>query len=601
MKKILTSLVALLLLFTAKPASAGVVTAEVDKTVGTTDDQFVYVITVSGDLDEDPRPPVVSGLQFQSTGKSSSMSWVNGKSSSEVEFSFMVIAEKEGTYTIPAMTLKVDGKKESSAPITLKISNSASGSAQSQNQGGGSAAPEPTGSGAIFIERELSKKDPYVGEQVISTVRIYTREQLYEAGADKDNFQDLQKYAIDGKREYAKVIDGQEYSVIEISEILVPLKAGPLQLPPFSLRVKVAAKEQPRQRQRGLGGFFSDEFFGRRRLVEKVIKSNTVAMKVQALPKTNRPADYFGLVGSFELDAGLNTNEVNTGDPVTLTVVLRGEGVTDGLDKLSLNLDPQIKIYPDKPTEERTVDQNKGIYSTKTFKFALVPTKPGKFDLGKVRVPVFIPKIGSYVELTADVGSLTATGEAEKSTASGGPDTAASSKLQVKQIREDLIGIHREVEHPVTKSEELGTIDIVMLAFMNVASFGLLGFSYFWARAQTRKGASQKEKRRSRAFRKFKKSYDELTMAQVDLAALTSLFKEYIGDKFNVKGLALTEKEVYELVTHGELSPELNQKALAVVNEFSQVEYGGKRLSVEEFKGLATRVLDIVKEVERRC
>src|SRR5690606_8274331 len=102
-----------------------------------------------------------------------------------------------------------------------------------------------------------------------------------------------------------------------------------------------------------------------------------------------------------------------TGDTVTLTVTLRGSGVLDHLENLSLDVLHDIKVYPDKPVGETVVDAKLGLVGKKTFKYALVPVKPGTYELDPIHLSVFVPKLGTYVGLTADLPPLVAAGEAD--------------------------------------------------------------------------------------------------------------------------------------------------------------------------------------------
>ena len=110
-----------------------------------------------------------------STSYSSSSSWVNGKHTSTVEYSYTYIlrADKEGTYTMPTATVTVDGKKyKSNAPSVQVVTASSQNSAANTGGSGNSAASPQTATineENLFTVVEVSKKSLYMGESLLAT------------------------------------------------------------------------------------------------------------------------------------------------------------------------------------------------------------------------------------------------------------------------------------------------------------------------------------------------------------------------------------------------------------------------------------------------
>lgn len=81
-------------------------------------DQFRLVFTVNSQDIKDFRAPSISGfdvLMGPSRSQQSNIQIINGKrtSSSSTAFTYILMAGKEGTYTIPAASIEVDGKRYS--------------------------------------------------------------------------------------------------------------------------------------------------------------------------------------------------------------------------------------------------------------------------------------------------------------------------------------------------------------------------------------------------------------------------------------------------------------------------------------------------------
>src|SRR5690606_23323967 len=147
---------------------------------------------------------------------------------------------------------------------------------------------------------------------------------------------------IKDQKNYYKVIKGQRYRVIEMNEVLVPLKHGRLSINPVVLKVRIPAPDEPKRRRRRslFDDPFFDNVFGGRRVVQRTVRSEALTVNVKPLPK--KPKTFSGLVGSFELNADLSKAELATSDTATLSIVISGQGVIESMADLELKLDPKI-------------------------------------------------------------------------------------------------------------------------------------------------------------------------------------------------------------------------------------------------------------------
>ncbi len=114
--------------------------------------------------------------------------------------------------------------------------------------------------------------------------------------------------------------DGKDYLVIRAERTLVPLKAGEYALPGAVVTADMATRWE-----RG--------FFGRREPgAVKKIRAEDLPRKlvVRDVPREGRPGSFAGAVGrGFTLEAAADRTVVQVGDPIVLTLVLRGDGNID--------------------------------------------------------------------------------------------------------------------------------------------------------------------------------------------------------------------------------------------------------------------------------
>jgi len=566
---------------------AGTFTALVDKTVGSVDDQFEYTLSISGKADE-PEIPKVPGLTINKVGTSQSYSMQGfGNMTRKVDYTYLVTAEKEGKYTIPSISLKVDGEMQKTAPIHITVSNTPTGSSGEE---GGEAAP-------LFIKRTLKKKEVYVGEQILSKVEIFSRVRILEAGNISENSTDFRRYGSEHESRSQRMYQGAAYDVIEVSEAYVPLKEGSLTLPAFKLKTKIALPRQNGSRRSRdiFDDFFGGSMFGGGRAAIKVIRSPEDTILVKPLPTEGRPKDFSNLVGQFGIDADLSSNKLDAGDTVTLTITVQGKGVLSGMSDPELGLDPSIKVYPDKPSLSENFQESVGVVGTRVLKYALVPTRPGEYQIPDIVINVFDPDQGKYLALNKSLGKLIVGGTVEQSVISGG-NPVFNQQKQVKVLNEDIISFHQGEK--LSSNQALTRRDLIVVAAMSLLPVVIiLCLALFTPFYRLYSGSDQHKY--SKAWSRYQSEIKNLTNSQDDFLTQVKLFREYVGDRCGVNGGALTDEEICGYLTELGVSGELLNRLKDVLSSATKVEFAGIDLSGEQVQGSRDTLTQIAKEVRK--
>src|SRR3990167_1457324 len=168
------------------------VTAELSRNRVAAGDMVQLDVKVTGSQEADlPREITVDGLQIRLTGQSSQMQMINFSVSSSVVYSYIVIPLQSGTFTIPSIQVRAEGRYFKTTPLQLtvvgsggttpgvssrtappspsSIANFSSPSAtRSQRSSSRGASPSIT-----FGELVLPKKKLYAGEVVPVEIRFY--------------------------------------------------------------------------------------------------------------------------------------------------------------------------------------------------------------------------------------------------------------------------------------------------------------------------------------------------------------------------------------------------------------------------------------------
>lgn len=373
-------------------------------------------------------------LMGPSTGQSTSISTINGRTTREVSYSYTYIlrAKKEGSFEVRPASIEVKGKVFESNSLNIQVVKPQSKPAQpqarsSQNQNTGRQSVD-LGKDNLFVRVALSKSNVFRGEQIIATVKLYVNPNIPIAGFDEVNLptyegfytQDIEiPQQINFTREVYK---DKIYQVgILKKTVLFPQQNGKISIKPFSLGLLVQQQVKARS--------FFDDFFSTHRTVKANVTSSTVNINVKDLPIA--PGNFLGGVGNFNVTSNISHENVTTNDAVTLTVKISGTGNIRLIKNPELTLPSDFEVYDPRSTDNvKTTDL--GATGSKTIEYLFQPRFEGDYIIPPVQFAYFNPASGKYVtKLTPEYNLYVTKGSEEQS-------TTVISSLRKEDVR--LIG-----------------------------------------------------------------------------------------------------------------------------------------------------------------
>jgi BatD DUF11 like domain len=421
------------------------------------DEASQLTITVTGDEDAAPIIPHVPGLVINAEGQSSSVQQANGAITAIFSRTYRVTADQAGTYTIPSIQIG----NYRSAPVAVRVGAAGSGGRASPS---GAASDQestpPANAAAAFqaamptIRLVLPKPQVYAGELVPIQIKAYVHEGVGVRNAgplavvgDAFTVNGLDKLPVRSE----ETLGGMRYLVWTWSVVLGALKSGnyPLafELPAtVSVRLRTPDSDMASRLQLLFGtssaGAFMDDsafasLFGRVTEKNLTVKSDRIALTVLPLPVADRPADFSGAVGQFQLSSELAPASGPVGDPLTFKLIVTGKGNLSRVNSDGLHDSPQWRAY--RSESKVTADDDTGRQGFKTFIQPVVPRQAGQLTLPSVSFSYFDPEAGRYVTRETQPISVTVTPSAASSptaatlqaanAAPGGADNAAGDTL----------------------------------------------------------------------------------------------------------------------------------------------------------------------------
>jgi hypothetical protein len=367
-------------------AQGGGVRTEVDARKLGVDDITTLSIVLEGDAASlDAALPALRNLRVVGgPSTSTQISFINGSMSRQKVLSFVLRPEKPGTAEIGP--LSVQGYPPTAA-ITLEAVPGSIRPAQTQDPFGRSpfgrgdpfeeifGRPQrrpPPSEGKLFVEASLSRPAARVGEPILVTYFVYTQVSL--SGVE---FAEAPKYPgfwaeeVDRSKSDSSganvSVQGEpflRYPVLE--RLLFPTKTGLLEIPEARLRLVPG------------GGVFG---------VAAPVERSTKALKVKVDPlPVGAPEN--SAVGTYEVQATTDRNEITLGDALTFRFRVQGRGNLKWIDAAPSLEIPGARIFPPRVISDlRTTRQ--GVEGSKTWEFVIVPEKEGAFEIPPLTFPYF--------------------------------------------------------------------------------------------------------------------------------------------------------------------------------------------------------------------
>ena len=381
----------------ASPAWGARVSLEMDvATLEEGQSTALRLVVTDGVLDRAPELSAPDGLLITYQQQSSSHVMVNFHSTSTTTYHYSVSALKVGVYQVGPVACQVDGRRLMAAPIALRVTERSQGARDAQHvEASFFPSPEPDEQGRIPL---------WVGQTVVYRFVFRHRQSVLDARWGAPEFEGFQAEpsAEQTQRDYQV----QEGDVVwTVHEILVPLVAaavGEFEIPPATLTVQVADRQKKRRQRSVFDDFFQPGFYTETR--SQTLATEPLRVVIEPLPEDGRPDSFQGMVGRFHVSGELAAEEVATGDSLTFTVRITGDGTLAGVRLPAPPASDDFRMYDDEPEVVAEVKQD--FQSRVVVKRAIVPLREGTFQVPRVTFSWFDPQEGRYEEQSVGGMSL---------------------------------------------------------------------------------------------------------------------------------------------------------------------------------------------------
>jgi len=566
-----------LMLVTSSAGADVSVTLKLDRTEATIADSIRLSVSVSGARKSEP--PAISGLELfdvSGGGTSSRVEIINGKVNSSVDYTYGIQPKKTGTFTIGPAEVKVKGNTIASNTATLIVIEPGQ-------------ASSGVNRGPVFLSAALSSTKVYVDAQTIYTLKLYSQVSVDDISLSLPEVQYLTFEQLGKHTQYESVYNAEPYQVLEVRYALIPSREGVYGVRPSRMSMRVF---QPRRR--APRSLFDDPFFSLSSGRPMTVASEPLELDVRSLPQKGRPADFSGLVGSYEIEAKLEPTEVKARESATLTVLLSGRGNVNRIPDLKMPELDQVKVYADQPVLTEAIDAE-GLAGSKTMKWALVPEKEGDYEVPSLSVSFFDTGSQAYQTIKTPLLTLSVLpGEKEQALISADAlkeKHEGDAKKEVKELGHDILPVHTSLSD-FSSGSRAGTGELLFWTILIVPIL-IYAATFSVLKLQKRSYGSLAATKAKKAARNFLQQFRQGELGSSDMI---SSIRQYLNERFDLSLGTLTANEAVDILRSRRVSFATAERLRKVIESLEDAIYTGKGRETCE---IGENIPDLIKQIEK--
>lgn len=476
-----------------------------------------------------PNLPQFPGLQcIGPPNASQQTSFSDGKVASIVNYTYEMRPTREGTITIPALTIQIQGTPMSSKALTLTVAKG--------NVPVVTGAPE-----AAYVRITPPSRPLFVGETVALDIRCYYQSaqeaQLPQLSGDGYRLGNV----IGPQRAGQVAINNTTYNQVVYRVPFTATKSGVVKIGPATWSVTLL--------------YGRPDFLGRYSQGQARNESfASDAPEIQVLPlPDNAPAGFSGNIGTFVLDSyDASPTNVSVGDPITIKIRISGQGPMDMVNPTQSPQDwREFKTYPSTgKTESNDPLQLSG---SKNFEQVVTPQNAGITELPAFEFTYFDPQKKAYNTLRHPAVPLTvkptaATPQPTVISKEAAPSDIATSSQEIVHIKPEL-GKLTPIEKPLLQQTGF-------LALQALAPLAWLG-AIAWKRQKEKLANNPRLRRQREVARIVRDGLKELpalataNKTEEFYATVFRLLQEQLGERLDLPSSAITEAVLEDLHSNG--------------------------------------------------
>ncbi len=566
-------------------------------------DQFRLSYTINSQKVRDFRAPSIKEFEVlmgPSRSTQSSTQIINGNvtSTSTITFTYILMAGKEGTYTIPGATIVADGNNYTSNSVEIKVlppdQSAGAGSGNSRNSSRNQANSGKITDKELFMMATASKTNVYEQEAILLTYKVYTQVNLTELRGDIPDLKGFHTQEVELPNQKTWTLEhynGRNYNTtIWRQLVLFPQQTGKIEIPSVTFGGTVSqmvASADP------FDAFFNG---GNYVNITKNLVTPKLTINVKELP-AGKPANFSGGVGEFTLSSTISTQELKTNDAVTIKLVISGTGNMKLINTPEVGFPQDFEIYDPKVDNKFNLTRN-GLAGNKVIEYLAIPRHAGTYTIPPIEFSYFDLKSQSYKTLKTDAYTLNvAKGE-------GNSDQVVAnftSKEDLKVLGQDIRYIKTGDTRLTQKDDYFyGSTSYWLWYIVPLALFIAFMVIYRKKAMENANVAKVRTKKANKVATKRMKNAGKLLAEKKSEAFYDEVLKAlwgYISDKLSIPVSQLSKDNIEEELQKHQVADELIKEFINNLNDCEFARYAPGNQD-EKMDKIYSSAIDVISKME---
>lgn len=368
------------------------------------------------------QPPNFESCGFRVVGgpsQSVSQSWINGRSSFNKSYIYILLPTQKGALTIRQAAIEINGQIYKTSPLKINVTNAVE-LPKDPNE-----MPAISASDNLYLVADISKTNPYLNEPITVVYKLYFS---YNIGItnwkelNKPKYNDFWSQNIDIKELKAEdgMFKGERYRYVVLRKtVLYPQKSGKLEIEPLSLDIDCQVPTNRRN------------FWGQALMTadSKRVSAGSKVISVKPLPEKGKPEDFTGAVGRFNFVVNPSKTTLKNGESLDLNISVAGTGNLKLFTLPKPEVPTALEMY-DPVHDENVTTPLTGMTGKIADKYTIIPQFKGNYQIKPLRFTYFDLNTNSYKTLTSQPITINVL---------DGPTVASSSPSNANEVEKNKI------------------------------------------------------------------------------------------------------------------------------------------------------------------
>jgi hypothetical protein len=529
-------------------------------------------------------------IMIRKSAEMSSVSIINGVMTTSKVFIFMVNIPKSGNYEIGPFILNINGNEYKSNVISLNASQESTSSANQTNYKENKNNSYSMDDNYFILESQNSKNEIYSSEYLDVSTLFYVsnRADLYKNYKYKPlNFPE--NAWIEGTEDSspkASIVFKNNLKYYENkfeSKRIFIYKPGTYTIYPATMNFI---------------GIIPVDFMSSEQR-EYSLSTKPIVIKVNPLP-ANPPQGFDGAVGYFKMHSSLSPINVKGKNPISLKIILEGEGNFHNLKEIGYDVDSSLEIFSSKST----IESKDKKYKTKILEVLLIPSESGKFKIKTNNFSYFDINKKQYVTLKGSEYNINVTG-IQKNEKTSNSNTSNDDNTAVNSIKEKNINTIGYINLKLGYKNSFFKINSWFLIFIStyiliIVSLLLL-FIYKYILYNNILYANIFNKKKAlNIFNKniksvFSKCKNKTNAECIDKISI--IMEKYFIDKFNIDSVEFTNASIKEKLGRHLCHENIN-KLKSIISELDIIRFGGSEITEKDIIDIINKIKIFIQTVD---